>query len=72
MNKKELQKLAGIVTENYGFGTMTEEAIKDVKKSVSLLFDRLLTDERMGDEEARRVVNQTLQKVINQMLQSQM
>lgn len=61
MNKAELQKIAGIVTEGYGYSTMTEEAIKDVKKSISLLFDRLLTDERMNDMEARDVINRVLQ-----------
>jgi len=64
MNKDELQKIAGIVTEGYGYGQMTEEAILDVKKAVSLLFDRLINDEGLGDMETREIVNGILKSLL--------
>ncbi len=63
MDKEQLQKLAGIITEEDRLSTMTREAMKDVEKSVDHFYDRMLTD-GMGDMEARRVLNRLLESLM--------
>jgi polyhydroxyalkanoate synthesis regulator phasin len=65
MDKAELQKLAGIITEeSYGLRPMTLEVMGDVKKAVSHFYDRLLTDEKMSDQEARHFMNRLLKSLM--------
>lgn len=62
MNLTKLLELAGIEQkpltemEDRKPKTMTKEAAKDVRKSISLLHDRLVSDEKMSSAEAREFI----------------